>query len=115
MSAEPQCAKCAKSVCGTPHADQGPANCPTKTKRDVIERALTEYDKPEVREFAPVSLAGGHCQEDAGQSGHCQTSSSSTIGGASSSLAQAANATRETTNITARKSNNILLFTDSSP
>jgi len=39
-------------VCATEHSDQGPANCPTKTKRDVIQQALAEYDKPEVKEFA---------------------------------------------------------------
>lgn len=47
------CAKCTKKVCGiSTSGDQGPSNCPTKIKRDVIERALLEYDKPEVREFA---------------------------------------------------------------
>ncbi len=47
-----ECAKCMKIVCRSKESDQGPPNCPTKTKRDIIQQALTEYDKPEVREFA---------------------------------------------------------------
>ena len=31
---------------------EGPSNCPTKTRQEVIQQALAEYNKPEVREFA---------------------------------------------------------------
>ncbi len=47
------CAKCTKMACGTSTTgDQGPSNCPTTIRRDVVQRALLEYDKPEVSEFA---------------------------------------------------------------
>ena len=49
---KPECAKCTKVVCGSEHYDEGHENCPTKTKRDVISRAVTEYSKPEIKEFA---------------------------------------------------------------
>lgn len=52
MGEDPTCAKCAKVVCDTQYSDQGPSNCPTKSKRSAIERTLAEYQKPEVREFA---------------------------------------------------------------
>lgn len=53
MDEKVECAKCTTTVCATSSTgDQGPSNCPTKTKREVIERVLSEYDKPEVREFA---------------------------------------------------------------
>jgi len=47
------CAKCTKMACGlSTSGDQGPSNCPTRIRRDVVERAILEYDKPEVGEFA---------------------------------------------------------------
>ena len=52
MNKKTECAKCTKVVCPGEHFDQGPSNCPTKTRRDAIQRALAEYDKPEVKEFA---------------------------------------------------------------
>ena len=52
MNEKVECAKCTKVVCWTEHSDKGASNCPTITKRDVIDRAVAEYDKPEVREFA---------------------------------------------------------------
>ena len=52
MGAKPECAKCTRVVCGSKEFDQGPSNCPTRTKQDIIQKALAEYDKPEVREFA---------------------------------------------------------------
>lgn len=52
MCEDPTCAKCSKVVCDTQRSDQGPSNCPTKSKRSVIERTLAEYREPEVREFA---------------------------------------------------------------
>lgn len=47
----PQCAKCEKRVCQTGQG-KGPAFCPMETRKEVIEKALMEYDKPEVYEFA---------------------------------------------------------------
>lgn len=52
MDAKIECAKCTKVVCDSRQFDQGPANCPTKTRRDFIKQLVAEYDKPEVREFA---------------------------------------------------------------
>lgn len=52
MNEKVECAKCAKVVCFTEHSHKGASNCPTITKHDIIDRALTEYDKAEVREFA---------------------------------------------------------------
>ena len=49
---KPECAKCTKVVCGSEHYDEGPENCPTKTKREVINQVVAEYSKPEVKEFA---------------------------------------------------------------
>ncbi len=52
MAEKVECAKCTKVVCGSKAFLEGPANCPTKTKREVIEQAVTEYDDPETKEFA---------------------------------------------------------------
>ena len=52
MNGKIECAKCTKVVCNSQHSDQGPSNCPTKTKREVIKQAMTQYDDPEVKEFA---------------------------------------------------------------
>lgn len=52
MDEKVTCAECTKVVCYSEHFLEGPPNCPTKTKADIIERATAEYDKPEVREFA---------------------------------------------------------------
>ena len=52
MGEKIECAKCTKVVCDSKEFDQGPPNCPTKTKQDIIQQALAEYDKPEVKEFA---------------------------------------------------------------
>ena len=52
MEEKTECTKCTKVVCGSKEFNRGPSKCPTKTKRDIIQQALAEYDKPEVREFA---------------------------------------------------------------
>ena len=52
MEVKPECARCKKVVCGSEHFLEGPPNCPTKNRSEVIERAMTEYDNPEVGEFA---------------------------------------------------------------
>jgi len=52
MSLPIACAKCANVVCITENFDSGPANCPVKTKQAVIEAALAEYAKPQIKAFA---------------------------------------------------------------
>jgi len=52
MNGKIECAKCPKVVCNSKQFLEGPPNCPTTTKSEVIKRAIAEYDKPEVREFA---------------------------------------------------------------
>ena len=47
-----ECARCPKVVCNGEQFDQGPPNCPTRIKSEVIKQAIAEYDRPEVREFA---------------------------------------------------------------
>jgi len=39
-------------MCITKNVDRGPINCPVKTKQAVIEAALAEYAKPQIRAFA---------------------------------------------------------------
>ena len=46
------CSRCTKTVCASEHYMEGPDNCPTKIKAGVIEKAVKEYDKREIREFA---------------------------------------------------------------
>ena len=62
MTERIECARCDKVVCGSEHAQEGPSSCPTKTKSEVINRALREYDKPEIREFArQASIQESEC------------------------------------------------------
>jgi len=55
----PKCALCVKGDCHppikadeTPPKDKLPAFCPMRHKTEVIEKAVAEYDNPEVKEFA---------------------------------------------------------------
>lgn len=52
MAEKVKCAECSKVVCYTEHYLEGPSNCPTKIKAEVIKQAIAEYDRPEVKEFA---------------------------------------------------------------
>jgi len=52
MNEKTECAKCTKTVCYSEAFLKGPPNCPTKTKKGLIQQALTEYDDPQTREFA---------------------------------------------------------------
>lgn len=62
MTEKVECARCDKVVCGSEHSQEGPSNCPTRTKSEVINRALQEYDKPEIREFArQASIQESEC------------------------------------------------------
>ena len=47
-----ECGKCTRPVCMSQHSDQADPSCPIKTQAGVIQQALTEYQKPDVREFA---------------------------------------------------------------
>jgi uncharacterized metal-binding protein len=62
MSKDPQCAKCTMVVCDSKAYLKGPENCPTKTKKDIIQKAINEYDKPEIREFSrQASIQEAEC------------------------------------------------------
>jgi uncharacterized metal-binding protein len=52
MEERTECAKCNKVVCTSKAFLKGPPNCPTKTKKETIQKALTKYDDPQTREFA---------------------------------------------------------------
>jgi len=57
-----ECTKCEKVVCGSEHSQEGPSNCPTKIKFEVIDKALLEYDEPAIREFArQASIQEAEC------------------------------------------------------
>ncbi len=68
----PVCARCTEAVCYSmlkvneePPLDEAPAFCPMKLMPEVIEKAITEYDKPEVREFARLaSIQEFECYEN---------------------------------------------------
>jgi uncharacterized metal-binding protein len=65
------CAKCSTRVCEPiimadekPPFDKAPDFCPMINMADVIQKAMTEYDKPEVKEFARLaSLQEFECYE----------------------------------------------------
>ena len=67
----PMCARCAKAFCSpfikaneVPSIDDAPAFCPMKLMPEFIEKVLSEYDKPEVKEFArQASLQEFECYE----------------------------------------------------
>ncbi|MBL7166196.1 MAG: DUF1847 domain-containing protein [Dehalococcoidales bacterium] len=62
MTENIECARCDKVVCGSEHSQEGPSNCPTRTKSEVINQALREYDKPEIMEFArQASIQESEC------------------------------------------------------
>ena len=62
MAERTECAKCEKVVCGSEQSQQGPSSCPTKIKSEVIDKALLEYDKPDIREFArQASIQEAEC------------------------------------------------------
>jgi uncharacterized metal-binding protein len=60
----PQCARCPTRVCenqgagagdGPPSLEKAPPFCPMKLVSEVYEAALSEYDQPEVKEFARLA------------------------------------------------------------
>lgn len=70
-ASNPVCAKCLVTVChppikadDTPPLDKAPNFCPMINMPDVIKRAMGEYEKPEVKEFArQASLQEFECYE----------------------------------------------------
>ena len=68
----PVCAKCPIVACSPsikadelPSFDRAPGFCPMKLMPEVIEKAISEYDKPEVKEFARLaSLQESECYEN---------------------------------------------------
>jgi len=52
MKEKTECAKCTRVVCNSEASLKGPSNCPTKTKKGLIQKVLVEYDDPQTREFA---------------------------------------------------------------
>jgi uncharacterized metal-binding protein len=67
----PVCAKCPTVACNpsikadeVPSLDKATNFCPMKIMPEIIEKAISEYDKPEVREFArQASLQEFECYE----------------------------------------------------
>jgi len=49
------CAKCPGPVCYSAAFMEGPENCPTKVKADIIEKAMSRYHDPQFAEFARVA------------------------------------------------------------
>lgn len=49
------CAKCPKNVCPTEEFLQGPDNCPTKIRSEVIKEAVERYHDAELGEFARIA------------------------------------------------------------
>jgi uncharacterized metal-binding protein len=68
----PVCSKCPTTVChpqikadDKPPLDKAPDFCPMINMSDVMKKAVAEYDKPEVREFArKASLQEFECYEN---------------------------------------------------
>jgi uncharacterized metal-binding protein len=64
--ARPACATCSHKdrICVS-EGGKGPISCPTIHHRTAVEKALREYEKPEIREFARMaSIQEGECYVD---------------------------------------------------
>ncbi len=62
MHNKPQCVMCSRMLCypniaadERPSFEGAPRFCPSKSKQDVIERSVREYDRDDVREFARLA------------------------------------------------------------
>ena len=62
MNNRPQCAKCPRMLCypniaadEKPDFDEAPRFCPSKSKQDLIEKSMREYDQQDIREFARLA------------------------------------------------------------
>ena len=71
MEEQPQCAKCPGIYCyptidagQKPSFEKAPSFCPTKQRADIIEKAVREYDREDIREFARLaSVQESECYE----------------------------------------------------
>ena len=69
------CARCARRLCDpdiganeVPSVDEAPYFCPMKLFPELIEKAIVEYDKTEVKEFARLaSVQEFECYEQTGK------------------------------------------------
>ena len=62
MDEKVECAKCARPVCNSPAWQEGPENCPTKIKAEVIKRATEKCFSPQFHEYAlKASKQEGSC------------------------------------------------------
>ena len=64
----PRCSECKirNKICRSEDG-QGPSYCPTIQLSDVIERSCTEYDSPQIKEFAKnASIQEGECYVNKG-------------------------------------------------
>ena len=62
MDNRPQCAKCPRMLCypniaadEKPDFDEAPRFCPSKSKQDLVEKSVREYDREDIREFARLA------------------------------------------------------------
>ena len=68
----PECARCPTVACSPPMGsnekpslDKAPAFCPMKNMTEVMSEALSEYEKPDIREFArQASIQEFECYEN---------------------------------------------------
>ena len=68
----PDCARCPNAACSPPMGStekpslaKAPASCPMKVMPGVMKKALTEYEKPDIREFArQASIQEFECYEN---------------------------------------------------
>lgn len=68
---KPQCAKCPRILCEPdiaadlkPSFEEAPRFCPSKLKQDIIQEALREYDRENIKEFARLaSIQQFQCYE----------------------------------------------------
>lgn len=57
-----ECAKCTMKTCASEHWEKGNTNCPSITKRDIIETSLRKYEDPKIYEFArQASIQEAEC------------------------------------------------------
>jgi uncharacterized metal-binding protein len=72
MDNSPQCVKCPRVFCypniaadEEPSFEGAPRFCPSKTKREIIEKSIREYDRPDISEFARLaSIQEYECYEN---------------------------------------------------
>ena len=71
MEEQPQCARCPGIFCypniaadQEPDFEKAPSFCPTKLREDIVEKAVREYDREDIREFGRLaSVQESECYE----------------------------------------------------